>query len=284
MQDTIENISDTAFWIAGYRAQETERPDAVFRDPLAAKLAGQRGRDMVATTPHTEAMAFAMVVRTTAIDRLVDSALREGVDTVVNLAAGMDTRPYRMPLPHHLSWIEADLPALIQYKNETLKDEAPRCRLQRCAVDLADEAARRSFFRSLEDTAKKALVLSEGLIGYLTAAQAAALSTDLYRCPPVRFWIQDYSRGKMRNNRQSRKMVKEKLRRAPLRFDVKEPIPFFEGHGWRVKENIYILDEADRIGRKLPLLFPWSLLIAALPGLVRSLGNKTYGHVMLEKG
>jgi O-methyltransferase involved in polyketide biosynthesis len=32
----IRNISDTARWMAVYRARETERPDAHFRDPFAA--------------------------------------------------------------------------------------------------------------------------------------------------------------------------------------------------------------------------------------------------------
>ena len=40
----IENISDTARWVAVYRAMETERPDAIFRDPFAARLAGDTGR------------------------------------------------------------------------------------------------------------------------------------------------------------------------------------------------------------------------------------------------
>jgi O-methyltransferase involved in polyketide biosynthesis len=37
---TIEHISDTARWVAFYRAMETERPDAIFRDPFARQLAG----------------------------------------------------------------------------------------------------------------------------------------------------------------------------------------------------------------------------------------------------
>lgn len=283
MEDTIENISDTAFWIAGYRAQETERPDSVFKDHLAAKLAGPKGLDMVATTPHTKAFAFAMIVRTSAIDRLIESAVRQGVDTVVNIAAGMDTRPYRMNLAQNLQWIEVDLPPVIRYKNDMLKDEKPVCKLERTAVDLADENERRSFFKSLGSRSKKALVISEGLIGYLTPEQAAALSKDIFRCPAVQFWIQDYARGKMKNNRQSRKVAKEKLKRAPIQFFVKEPIPFFEDHGWKVKENIYILDEADRMGRKLPMFFPWSILISLFPRLIRSLGNKTYGYVMFGR-
>lgn len=47
----IRNVSDTARWVAFYRAQETERPDAVFRDPFARRLAGQRGEQIAKAMP-----------------------------------------------------------------------------------------------------------------------------------------------------------------------------------------------------------------------------------------
>lgn len=43
----IHDVSDTAFMVATYRAMETQRPDALFHDPLAGKLAGERGRKIV---------------------------------------------------------------------------------------------------------------------------------------------------------------------------------------------------------------------------------------------
>jgi O-methyltransferase involved in polyketide biosynthesis len=53
---------------------------------------------------------------------------------VVNLAAGLDTRPYRMALPSGLQWIEVDLPDLLVYKAEALAAETPVCTLQRVAL------------------------------------------------------------------------------------------------------------------------------------------------------
>ena len=44
---SIETISDTALWVATYRAMESERPDAIFRDPFARRLAGSRGQAIV---------------------------------------------------------------------------------------------------------------------------------------------------------------------------------------------------------------------------------------------
>ena len=79
--DLIQHVSDTSRWIAAYRAQETARPDAVFKDPLAERLAGDRGMEMIRATPNTGNMAFAMVIRTTAIDKLILSTIDLGIDT-----------------------------------------------------------------------------------------------------------------------------------------------------------------------------------------------------------
>jgi len=97
--------------VALYRAMESERPDALFRDPYARRLAGERGERIVASMRRGRAMAWPMIVRTAVLDELILRAIeRDGVDTVLNLAAGLDTRPYRLPLPSSLRWVEADFP------------------------------------------------------------------------------------------------------------------------------------------------------------------------------
>ena len=170
--EDIQHISDTAAWIAAYRALESERFDAVFKDTLARKLAGTRGFSMVETTPNTEAMAFAMVTRTTAIDRLVQNAISRGADTVINLGAGLDTRPYRMRLPPTLQWIEVDFPSTVDYKNELLKNDTPACKLHRIAADLSVEGERKTLFERLARSVTRALVITEGVVGYLKNEEA----------------------------------------------------------------------------------------------------------------
>jgi O-methyltransferase involved in polyketide biosynthesis len=46
MTGEIEHVTDTAFWVASYRALESERPDALFRDPLAGLLSGEKGKQI----------------------------------------------------------------------------------------------------------------------------------------------------------------------------------------------------------------------------------------------
>src|SRR5712692_3060760 len=143
----LENISDTARWVAMYRAIESDRRDAVFRDPFARRLAGGRGEEILNAMPKGRRFGWPMVVRTALFDELILRAIeRDGVDTVINLAAGLDSRPYRLSLPPALRWVDVDLPAMIDYKRAVLANEQPRCALESVGLDLADRPARRALF------------------------------------------------------------------------------------------------------------------------------------------
>src|SRR5262252_6233428 len=160
-EPSIRNISDTARWGAVYRARETERTDAVVRDPFARRLSGERGEQIAASMSFAEKNSWPFVARTWLIDHVISSQVKLGTDTVVNLAAGLDARPYRMNLPCSLQWIEVDLPEILAYKEDILADEKPRCALERIRLDLSDVGARRPFFASLNHRANKILVLTE---------------------------------------------------------------------------------------------------------------------------
>src|SRR5262245_61383351 len=94
----LRNVSDTARWVAIYRAIESERPDALFRDPYARRLAGERGERIRAAMEFANRNAWSFVARTVLFDRFVTESIANGTDMIVNLAAGLDTRPYRMAL------------------------------------------------------------------------------------------------------------------------------------------------------------------------------------------
>jgi len=141
---SIESVADTAFWVATYRADEGKRPDALFADPLAERLVEGRGREIVASLPDDAMTAWTVVIRTRIIDEYVAQAVADGFDTVLNLGAGLDTRPYRMELPPALRWIEVDFGSTIDFKEQRLAGEKPRCQLERRRVDLSNGDARRA--------------------------------------------------------------------------------------------------------------------------------------------
>jgi methyltransferase (TIGR00027 family) len=256
----IENVSDTARWVAFYRAMESERPDALFRDPWARKLAGERGAAIVRHIPRARAMAWALIVRTQVFDELILQAVQlQGATVVLNLAAGFDTRPYRLPLPPSLRWIEVDLPELLAHKERELEGERPVCELERVRLDLADAEARRALFERVGRMGERVLVASEGLLLYLTPQQVAPLATDLHGPASFRWWITDLLSPALRK-RLHRNWGKHLEDGSSLyEFAPEEGPGFFRPYGWNVAEFRPVFDEARRLKREMPLawLLAW---------------------------
>jgi methyltransferase (TIGR00027 family) len=178
----------------------------------------------------------------------------EAVDTVLNLGAGLDTRPYRMELPESLLWIEADYPHMIEYKEERLAKERPRCRLERVKIDLADAAARQRMLAQVDARAKKVLVLTEGVVPYLDEEQVASLADDLRAMQHARHWVLDYFSPEVVKYR-GRNGMHRHMQNAPFKFAPEDWQRFFERHGWQQKEMRYYAEEAQRLKRQLEL--PW---------------------------
>ena len=171
------HISDTARWVAVYRARESERPDAVFRDPFAYGLAGERGQQIAASMPFAEKNSWPFVARTWLIDRLISEQVR-GRDR-----QGREScRWTRCPSVSDgsaatLQWVEVDLPEILAHKEGVLRKEKPVCALERVRLDLSDVQARRELFLQLGRRANRVLVVTEACSVYLTAEEAASLGT-----------------------------------------------------------------------------------------------------------
>ncbi len=245
----ITHVSDTARWTALHRATESARPDALFRDPLAKRLAGEGGHAIVARAPLTNRSGWWLVARTKIIDDTIADAIADGCDRVLNLAAGLDTRPYRLDLPPDFTWVEADFPVLLAEKTELLTDQTPRCRLARTAVNLADATARAAFLDDALHGATKALVLTEGLSMYLADSDIVALSEAFTR-PEIAWWMLDFAFPRLR------KMINKKMagmsENAPFKFAPDNGLTFFEDLGWRVVEAESLFAAAHRLNR-LPM-------------------------------
>jgi methyltransferase (TIGR00027 family) len=102
---SLAHVSDTALWVAVHRATESKRKDALFHDPYAERLAGERGKQIVRELEPGGSSAWSIITRTAVLDELIMDAVRGGADTILNLAAGLDTRPYRLPVPPGIRWI-----------------------------------------------------------------------------------------------------------------------------------------------------------------------------------
>jgi methyltransferase (TIGR00027 family) len=240
-----------------YRAWESARADALFRDPYADLLAGERGRAIATLMPKQARSGWPIIARTKLIDDLLQAAIAQGCDCVLNLAAGLDTRPYRLELPASLRWVEADLPALVEEKERALADHKPRCQLSRIRVDLADTGARAAVLQDVVGSSQRALVIAEGLLVYLEESQVRSLSADLFARPGVRWWIVDLASPEVVE--MMRRSMGRHLASAPMKFAPPNGVAQFEALGWSVAQVHSIFRAARRFRR-----LPWFLRIFAL--------------------
>jgi methyltransferase (TIGR00027 family) len=280
----IENVSDTARWVAMYRAMETARPDALFRDPYAERLAGPKGREIVDGLKNGRRMAWPMIVRTAVLDEMIlDRVRNAGVDTVINLAAGLDARAWRLDLPPALNWFDVDLPAITAYKQEIMRDEVPRCRYEAVAVDLTSGAARDEVLRRVAGVARSALVVTEGLLIYLTHEQVASLARALHVQASIRWWLSDIASPMLLKFMEKTWGDAARTGNAPFQFAIADRAGFFQPLGWREIAFRSGLDESRRLGREMPMAWLNNLMIALQPKRRREAIRAMNGYMLLER-
>jgi len=254
----LSTIADTAHWIAYFRGLESARSDALFSDPWAARLAGSKGVALGGRLEQGEAIARAIAVRTTTIDRLLTEVIREQqVELVLNLAAGMDTRPWRLPLPAALQWVDVDAPAVLNFKRALMQSHAPACRYRACAADIT-RAGLSAVLADVVGAGQRILVLTEGLLVYLSAGQVADLAREL-RSMACQWWLLDLAGPKALPVLEQ--LWGPVLGTAPgtFQFAPADPGTFFDRCGWRETLYLSAREEARRLGRPMPM--PWLLRV-----------------------
>lgn len=278
-QTSIHHVSDTARWAAVFRARETDRPDALFCDPFAGRLAGERGEEIAKTLPFHEKNSWSWITRTWLFDRLIAEQVHRGADLVINLAAGLDARPYRMQLPSSLEWVEVDLTDILDYKEEILGSEKPACALRRVRMDLAETSARRELLEQFRGRSRKALVLSEGLLIYLSAQQVGVLAADLAQLPILEHWIVDIASPGLLQMIQKNTVAQISEGAAHFQFAPDNGPEFFRSCGWTPSEVHSTLKTAARL-KRLPFFLR---LVSHLPEKPASMGSRPWAGVCLLK-
>ena len=202
--DIVTGVGRTALAVAAGRAAETARPDALMSDPYASRLvaAAQPGGPFTALgknggqEPEDELWAATseyVGLRSRVFDDYFASASAEGLTQVVILAAGLDTRPYRLGWPSGTVCYELDQPAVLEFKTGVLDAEGaePGCDHRPVPVDLRDDwgAALRA---AGHDAASPTAWLAEGLLPYLPPEAEARLLQEMSRlsAPGSRFAVE----------------------------------------------------------------------------------------------
>jgi methyltransferase (TIGR00027 family) len=267
----VDAVGATSRLTAAARARESARADRLFDDPWAAELAGEKGFSLLegndASLSGQAPPAF--VVRHRFFDDFLTHQASQGIRQVVLIAAGLDTRAFRLLWPAGVRLFELDQAAVLSYKQHVLDNAgaAASCHRHIVPVDLRDDwpsALTDAGYRRTERTAW----LAEGLLFYLPEATVTALldamaalsvagstlGTDTMSAatlghPSRQAWVSYYASVG-----------------APFIFGTDDPGELLARHGWRPTLHPYP-DVAHQYGR--------SWLVPALPGPKNTLVTAT---------
>lgn len=190
--DITTSVGSTALFVATARALEAQKPDPLAVDPYAEVfcravggywadvLDGKAPDHPLKTSDFGEYFVTFQGARTRYFDDYFGQAVQAGARQVVILAAGLDSRAYRLSWPAGTTIFELDRPSVLDFKREVLTSHgiSPRAERREIAVDLREDwsqALRDNGF----DVTKPSAWIVEGLLIYLPAAAQQQLFTGI---------------------------------------------------------------------------------------------------------
>ena len=270
---SMTGVGNTARWIAASRAKESELALPLFSDPYARELSGEAGFELQkhmrsAMGAPGDGPDLYLSIRTKFLDdALVDAVRTRNLHQVVILAAGMDTRAFRIPWPSAVKVFEVDRDEIFDHKEAVLgrTGASPSCDRHIVRADLA-----RSWTAALAaagfERSKPAAFLVEGLLMYLEEAQALELITAINSIAAPGSWIalDAVNPEVMTSPYMSRYMNALREAGSPWKFGIEDPESFFRQRGWAATV-VQPGDPEASYGR-----WPFPTAPRAVPGLPRT--------------
>lgn len=259
--DVTESVGATALGVAAARAVETESENPIISDPFARVFVDAAGTGMwtVMASPTLAAqladnepdlqarmrvMVDFMAVRTAFIDEFFLSAAKAGVRQIVILAAGLDSRAWRLPWPNGTRVYELDQPKVLEFKSAAMQlhGARPTANLVNVPIDLRQDwpkALREAGFDASQPTAWSA----EGVLRYLSASAQDLLIARIHELSPAGSWFAANAPGEgFLNSDQVTRQREEMTRlRAAAARALDTEIPDFE-ELWYAEERTDVAD------------------------------------------
>jgi methyltransferase (TIGR00027 family) len=236
-----QSLPATARLTAAGRAVENRRADRLFEDPLAEALAGEEGFRLMERwrLPGAPRENPTIGPRTRFYDDLVIEAVAAGLGQVVLIAAGMDTRAFRLLLPSEVTVFEVDLPELLAQKQAILEQEhaEPRCRRVVVAADLAEDDWPQALTAAGFKHGERTVFIVEGLSWYLSEEENARLLDDLARlaAPGSRLGVDIISRDHLESPAAASFFKFTAALGILWQFGTNDPAGFLAAHGWQAE-------------------------------------------------
>ena len=279
--DIKTSVGSTAVMVAAARAVETERPDALIRDPYAKLLVTNAGANVLwerlldpsiaakvegidaDSAVHLEHMRSYQAVRTNFFDTYFSDAVADGIRQVVILASGLDSRAYRLDWPAGTSVYEIDQPQVLAYKSTTLAENgvSPSADRREVAIDLRQDWPAALCAAGFDPAARTAW-LAEGLLMYLPAEAQDRLFTQIGELSAVGSRVSAETAPARGDER--RQQMRERFKKVADEIGLEETVdvgelmyrddhradlaPWLNNHGWRARAQ-HSTDEMRRLGR-----------------------------------
>lgn len=177
-------VSTTAYYCAGVRMLDAQRPDSLLDDSYAERFMGEEGKKVFERFRHLTVPIGGHQVRC----RLIDDLVRERLNAdsgarVVLVGAGFDSRAFRM---RGGRWVEIDERAVIERKEAVAPATSCPNPLERVAIDFArDRLADKLAPYASHDPV---VVICEGITMYMQPEQVDAMAATLQAAFP-RHWL-----------------------------------------------------------------------------------------------
>jgi methyltransferase (TIGR00027 family) len=275
-----DGVGWTALLTAYGRAQESREATKLFHDPLAstfiaavtdARVSG--GGDLPRLGPAVDdgssalwnVFQFYFCERTPFYDQHVLRAMKDGCRQVVLVAAGLDSRAFRLGLPADVTVFELDQAAVLDFKQSVLDQHevVPTCSRVPVPVHLLDSWSP-SLLAAGFDGSRPTIWIAEGFLMYLSSSDAEQLlATVTALSAPGSHFVGEYFSGPWResdvetSNEQERAawdLVRQAFLYGPAATDsaATGPAAWLAGHGWTPGEVTTITELGSRHGRPAP--------------------------------
>ena len=144
-------------------------------------------------------------------------------------------------------------------------------------------STREEFAPTRANSPRRALVITEGLLVYLTPEPVGALADDLHAQASFKWWLMDIVRPEIIKRMKKTWGKKVAEGNAPFRFAPEEGTGFFRPHGWRELEFRPMIEEAHRLRREMPMAWLWRFMTRLAPPARREKFRRMGGCALLER-
>jgi methyltransferase (TIGR00027 family)/uncharacterized protein (TIGR02246 family) len=269
----LSGVGNTARWIAASRAKESELALPLFTDPFARELSGEAGFELQKTMraamgAQGDGPDLYLSIRTKFLDDALLNAVRyRRLHQVVILAAGMDTRAFRIPWPSGVKVFEVDRDEIFDHKEAVLAraGASPSCERHVVRADLARPWTGALLAAGFHKSTPTAFLI-EGLLMYLEEGEALALLAAVGEVAAPGSWMAAdvVNPEVLTSPYMSRYMNALHEAGSPWKFGIEDPETFFEQRGWS-PTVVQPGDPEASYGR-----WPFPTAPRAMPGLPRS--------------